>query len=645
MNNKNGIKLSFAGMLITLGIVYGDIGTSPLYVVKAITSGLTSFKPELIYGAISLVIWTLTLLTTFKYVMITLRADNKGEGGIFSLFALIRRRVPGAYFLAIIGGSALLADGIITPAITVSSAIEGLEIIQKDLPVVPIVMGIITILFLMQQFGTKFLGNAFGPVMFLWFGMLAVLGLHQIAYCPQILHAFNPYYGVKLLINYPGAFVIMGAVFLATTGAEALYSDMGHVGIKNIRATWIFVKSALILNYLGQGAWIIKHAGTYNGGDNVFYAIMPQWFIIPGIVLATAAAIIASQALISGSFTLISEAISLNFWPKLKLRYPTEVKGQVYIPTINWFLWFSCMMVVLYFKTSTGMEAAYGLAITITMLTTTFLLSIYLRIYGVPQLLINIFLLFFGTLELTFFAANLTKFFHGGWISVLLAGVFAIVMYIWYNGRKIKNKFLVFVKIRDYQLLLTEMTRDKEIPKYATNLVYITRANRTEEIESKIMYSIVNKQPKRADVYWFLHVDVVDEPNTFEYEVTAFEHAKIIKIDFRLGFKVEPRISIYFKQVVEDMVKNNEIDILSRYPSLRNHDQVGDFQYVLIDRVVNNEDDFTLHQKMVMQFYKLVRKMGIADVKALGLDTSNVVVESVPLIMDHKSHQRINRSK
>jgi KUP system potassium uptake protein len=645
MNNKHGIKLSFAGMLITLGIVYGDIGTSPLYVVKAITTGLVSFKPEVIYGAISLVIWTLTLLTTFKYVTITLRADNKGEGGIFSLFALIRRRVPGAYFLAIIGGSALLADGIITPAITVTSAIEGLERVQQGLPVVPIVMGIITILFLMQQFGTKFLGSTFGPIMFLWFSMLAVLGLHQIAYCPQILHAFNPYYAFALLRDYPGAFIIMGAVFLATTGAEALYSDLGHVGIKNIRATWIFVKSALILNYLGQGAWLIRHANTYNGGDNVFFAIMPQWFIIPGIILATAAAVIASQALISGSFTLISEAISLNFWPKLKLRYPTEVKGQVYIPTINWFLWVACMVVVLYFKNSSGMEAAYGLAITITMLTTTLLLSIYLRIYGVPALAVNLFLLFFGSVELIFFASNLTKFTHGGWISVLLASLFGLVMYVWYNGRKIKNKFLVFVKIREYQRLLTEMTRDKEIPKYATNLVYITRANKTEEIESKIMYSIVNKQPKRADVYWFLHVDILDEPNNFEYEITTFEESKIIKIDFRLGFKVEPRISIYFKQVIEDMVQSNEIDILSRYPSLRNHDQTGDFQYILIDRVVNNEDDFTFHQKMVMQLYDWIRKIGIPDVKSYGLDTSNVVVESVPLITDHKGHNRIVRKK
>jgi KUP system potassium uptake protein len=643
MSHKNEIKLSFSGLLITLGIVYGDIGTSPLYGVKAITMGLESFKPELVYGSISLVIWTLTLITTIKYVLITLRADNKGEGGIFSLFALIRRRVPGAYILAIIGGSALLADGVITPAITVTSAIEGLEIVKPALPVVPIVLGIITVLFLLQQFGTKFLGSTFGPIMFLWFSMLGIVGLHQVSQCPSILHAFNPIYGIELLKNHPGALTLIGAVFLATTGAEALYSDLGHVGLKNIRATWLFVKSTLILNYLGQGAWLIRHAGTYTRGDSIFYSIMPAWFLIPGIILATAAAIIASQALISGSFTLISEAISLNFWPKLRLKYPTEVKGQVYIPTINWFLWIACCFVVMYFGNSTGMEAAYGLAITITMLTTTLLLSIYLRIYGVPLFARNLFILFFGSLELCFFGANLTKFSHGGWISILLATFFALIMYAWYNGRKIKNKFLVFVKIREFQPILIEMIKDQSIPKYATHLVYITRANRTEEIESKIIYSIINKQPKRADVYWFLHVDVLDEPNTFEYEVTAFEEGKIIKIDFRLGFKVEPRVSLYFKQVLEDLVVRNEVDIISRYPSLHNHDIAGDFQYIVIDRVINSDIDLTLHQKLVMMFYNLIKKMGITDVRSLGLDTSNVTVESVPLIMEQKSHHRIKR--
>jgi KUP system potassium uptake protein len=640
---KNSLRFSVPGLIITLGIVYGDIGTSPLYVINAITMALSSYKPEMIYGAISLVIWTLTLLTTIKYILITLRADNKGEGGVFSLFALIRRRVPKAYILAIIGGSALLADGIITPSITVTSAIEGLQMVDPGLPVVPIVLGIITVLFMFQQFGTQKLGRSFGPIMVVWFGMLGFLGLIQIVKCPTILHAFNPMYAIMLLKNHPGGFFIMGAVFLATTGAEALYSDMGHVGRKNIQVSWIYVKMALILNYLGQGAWLIMNHDHYHKGDSIFYSIMPSWFLIPGIIIATAAAIIASQALISGSFTLISEAISMNFWPKMKLKYPTEIKGQVYIPTINWVLWIGCMFVVLYFGDSTKMEAAYGLAITITMLTTTMLLSVYLRHYSIPRMAIFLFLLIFGSIEITFLCANLSKFVHGGWFTIVMASVFWLIMYTWYNGRKIKNKFLVFVHISDYLPMLKDMVNDITIPKFATNLVYITRANKINEVESKIIYSVMNKQPKRADVYWFLHVDVLDEPNTFEYEVSVFEEGKVYKVDFRLGFKIETKVSTYFRQVLEDMEKNSEIDLISRYPSLRQHDVMSDFQYVLIDRVVNQDNNFSFHQKFVMTLYNIFRKIGISDMKAWGLDTNNVIVELVPLIMEQKSKRRIHR--
>ena len=515
-HGNHGLKLSLSGLIITLGIVYGDIGTSPLYTFKAITSGLSVLKPEYIYGAVSLVIWTLTILTTIKYVTFTLKADNKGEGGIFSLFALIRRRAPKAYLLALIGGSALLADGIITPAITVTTSVEGLSVVNPDLPVVPIVIGIITSLFMLQQFGTKFLGRSFGPIMFGWFMMLAILGLTQVVHHPAILKSLNPYYGYVLLRDYPGAIILMGAVFLATTGAEALYSDLGHVGAKNIRYSWIFVKITLILNYMGQGAWVLEHPEKFNKVSSIFYSLMPSWFIIPGMIISTSAAVIASQALISGSFTLISEAISLRFWPRQKLRYPSDVKGQVYVPSINWMLWAFCLFVVLYFRSSSNMEAAYGLAITITMLSTTLLMSMWLRYKKVNPIFIWTFLAVFLTIEGTFFIANVTKFMHGGWFSVLMALVFITIMYVWYNGRKIKNSFLQFIKLKPYIPMLHDISLDKSIPKHATHLVYITRANNVDEIESKIIYSIINKQPKRADVYWFLHVDVLDEPNIFE---------------------------------------------------------------------------------------------------------------------------------
>jgi KUP system potassium uptake protein len=639
----NGVQqLTLTGIIISLGIIYGDIGTSPLYVIKAITAGISSITPNTILGAISCIIWTLTLQTTVKYVIITLRADNKGEGGIFALFALIRRRRSWAYIFAIVGGSTLLADGIITPSISVTSAIEGLKMINKDIPVLLIVFIILTFLFVLQQFGTKVLGKSFGPIMFVWFLMLGVLGLLEIAQYPEILKAFNPIYGYRLLTQYPGGFLLLGAVFLATTGAEALYSDIGHCGLKNIRVSWVFVKSMLIINYLGQGAWVISNAYLAKTGVNPFFMLMPEWFLITGIIIATAAAVIASQALISGSFTLITEAISLNFWPKMKIGYPTDVKGRVYVPKINWFLWIACLFVVWYFKESSKMEAAYGLSITITMLMTTILLTVYLN-HRASLPFVVLFTTVFLFIEGAFLVANLHKFEHGGFVTIFIAGLFCIIMYTWYNGRKLKNSYMVFVKLTDYLDILKALSSDQSVPKYATNLVYITKANKKTEIEAKIIYSIINKQPKRADVYWFLHVDVMDSPDTFEYEVTHFVPGKVIKIDFRLGFKVEPRISQYFRQILEDLVEKGEVDILSRYESLRGHHVNGDFQYVLIDRIATYDIDFTFHQKLIINIYNLIKRLGIPEEKALNLDTSNVLVEKVPLLADQRAKRKIKR--
>jgi KUP system potassium uptake protein len=639
----NGIsRLTLTGVIITLGIIYGDIGTSPLYVVQAIISGVHTIREETIFGAISCIIWTLTLQTTIKYVIITLRADNKGEGGIFALFALIRRRRAWAYIFAIVGGSTLLADGIITPSITVTSAIEGLQMVNKNIPVLLIVFIILTFLFVIQQFGTKFLGKSFGPMMFIWFSMLGILGVLGIMHYPSIIKAFNPIYGYRLLTEYPGGFLLLGAVFLATTGAEALYSDIGHCGLKNIRVSWVFVKSMLILNYLGQGAWALSHPASAVSGMNPFFMLMPNWFLLSGIIIATAAAVIASQALISGSFTLITEAISLNFWPKMKIGYPTDVKGQVYVPKINWFLWIACMFVVWYFKESSRMQAAYGLSITITMLMTTTLLIIYLN-HRVSLPLIVLFGMVFFFIEGSFLIANLHKFKNGGYVTIFLAGVFSVIMYVWYNGRKLKNSYVVFVKLTDYIDILKSLSSDQSVPKYTTNLVYITKANKKTEIESKIIYSIINKQPKRADIYWFLHVDIMDSPDTFEYEVTHFVPGRVMKVDFRLGFKVEPRISQYFRQILEDLVEKSEVDILSRYESLRSHHVNGDFQYVLIDRVATYDIDFTFHQKLIINIYNLIKRLAIPEEKALNLDTSNVMVEKVPLLADQRAKRKITR--
>jgi KUP system potassium uptake protein len=626
--------ISAAGLLVTLGIVYGDIGTSPLYVMKAIAAGADSITEKFVLGGLSCIIWTLTLQTTLKYIIITLRADNKGEGGIFSLFALIRKRAKWAYLFAIIGGCTLLADGIITPSITIVSAVEGLINVNPRIPIIPIVLAIVTFLFVIQRFGTKAVGESFGPIMFLWFFMLGALGISQILNHPAIIKAVDPRYAYYLLVQYPHGFILLGAVFLCTTGAEALYSDLGHCGLKNIRITWVYVKTALILNYLGQGAWILNNSDKMYDSTNPFFSIMPGWFLMTGIIISTLAAIIASQALISGSYTLISEAISLNFWPKIKINYPTAIKGQMYISSINWMLYFSCIFVILFFQQSSNMEAAYGLSITITMLMTTVLLSIYLFYRKVPLYIIVPFLMVYFTIEGSFLIANLNKFIHGGWFTILVGGVLFTVMWVWFHGRKIKNSFIEFIKIENYFEVIKDLNKDTSIPKYATNLVFLTKANRSLEVESKIIYSMLNKQPKRADVYWLLHVDILDEPHVLEYRITHLIQDVLIKVDFKIGFKVQPRVNLFFRQVIEEMSKNNEIDLLSRYESLRAFNVMSDFRFVIIDRIQNYDFDFPPREQFVMDLYSVFKRFGISEVRSLGLDTSNVTVETVPLLID-----------
>jgi KUP system potassium uptake protein len=638
MSSKSShTAISGAGLLIALGIIYGDIGTSPLYVMSSILKsgripGL--IDEALVLGGISCVIWTLTLQTTVKYVLLTLNADNNGEGGIFSLYALVRRRGAWLSAVAIIGGAALLADGVITPPISVSSAVEGLRAVYPNIPTVPIVIGIIAGLFLVQSFGTQIVGKAFGPIMFLWFTMLGVLGALWISHNPTILRAVNPYYAYQLLVNYPGGFWLLGSVFLCTTGAEALYSDLGHCGKGNIRISWTFVKTTLLLNYLGQGAWLLAHKGQMIGEQNPFYALMPSWFLLFGIGLATVAAVIASQALITGSFTLVAEAIRLNMWPKVKLNYPTDVKGQLFVPSMNRLLLIGCIGVVLYFRESSNMEAAYGLAITLTMLMTTILLTVWLRkIKRVALPLVAMFVVVYGLIEGSFMIANLIKFPHGGWVSLAIGSGLMSVMYVWLKAFYIKRRLTDFVKMEPYIEPLKQLSDDESISKYATHLVFLTSAERASEIEQKIIYSIFQKRPKRADIYWFIHVDTTDEPYTMEYKVTELAHDDVFRINFRLGFRVQQRINLFFRKVVEDLVRNKEVDITSRYASLSQRHVVGDFRFVVLEKYLSVENDFPTQEKLVMQAYFYIKQFISGEAQYFGLDTSSVKMEKVPLVI------------
>jgi KUP system potassium uptake protein len=641
-------KLSFVGVLVSLGIVFGDIGTSPLYVMKAIVNASkdsTMAFDTYIEGAISCIIWTLTLQTTIKYVIIALRADNKGEGGILALYSLVKKlKKKWLYVVAIIGASTLVADSVITPSLTVMSAIEGLKIYNPETPVVIITILILFIVFVVQQFGTASIGKLFGPIMVTWFLALGFFGSIHIVEHFEILKAFNPVYAYNLITHSPSAIVIMGAVFLCTTGAEALYSDLGHCGAKNIRVSWIFVKLMLILNYLGQGAWLLTNYKQVFTGVNPFFGIMPEWAVLPGVILATLAAIIASQAVITGSFTMFSEAMSISFWPNQHIEYPSGIKGQMYIPRINWGLMALCFGVVIFFKESGKMEAAYGLTITITMLMTTILLIYWLSRSRVNRIFIIGFGIIYIFLESGFFYANVIKFLDGGWLTMVLGGFIALCMYAWYNGRMIKANFINFVKIDKYVSIIKDMKLDETIPKYCTNLAYLSRAKRNDEIEAKIIYSIIKKQPKRADHYFILSIVNQEDPYTFKYSVDEILPGTIYKVNFLLGFKVDRRINDYFNMVLKDLMAQGTIPSRSSHPSLRAYNIPPDLKYVIIDNTYINDILLTVKQKITLSLYNFVKYIGSDDFKAWGVTMHNVEVESAPLTEETISANRIEQS-
>ena len=632
MSSQNEHPVTAAAILVTLGIIFGDIGTSPLYVVKAI-AGEHPITPALAMGAFSAIFWTLTLLTTIKYVGLTLRADNNGEGGIFSLYALVRRRAKWLMIPAIIGGSALLADGMITPPISVASAVEGLRQLYPDFNTVPVVLVIIFLLFSVQGFGTVTIGASFGYVMFIWFSMLGVMGIRGILSHPEILNAVDPRYALHLLIDTPGGFWLLGSVFLATTGAEALYSDLGHCGKTNIRITWAFVKAALLLNYAGQSAWLMGRIGSPLSGENPFYELMPEWFLLAGIVIATCATVIASQAVISGSFTLIAEAIRLNIFPKLKVVNPTNLRGQVYVPAVSTLLFLGCAAIVLHFRESSNMEAAYGLAITLAMLSTTVLLSFFLKMRGASNLAVGMFLFTYILIEGMFLVANLKKFPAGGWVALFVAILTGLVMWAWNRGHRLSNRFNEYVSVRDYLPLLDALSQDASVPKFATHLVFLTPAPSAWQVDAYIIDSILRRQPKRADVYWFLHIEVVDDPHTLHYQVTPLLEGKVFRLDFFLGFRVEPRINLLFRKAIGDLARGREVDVLSRYDSLRKNQINGDFRFVILRKFLSRENNLDPKELFLTSIYYFLKRFSLSQESAFGLDTSLVTIEKIPLVI------------
>lgn len=646
MNSYSPNKLSAAGVLITLGIIYGDIGTSPLYVFNAII-GEKTIDRTLILGGMSCVLWTLILITTFKYVYLALKADHNGEGGIFALYSRVKEHPAKWPIIAtLIGCSALIADGFITPPISISSAIEGLDIIFPELPTMPIVVSILILLFVFQQFGTSVVGGVFGPVMTLWFVTIALLGLNQIIRHPEVLEAFNPYYALNLLTNYSGGFWILGAVFLCSTGAEALYADLGHCGKKNIHVSWVFVLFCLLLNYFGQSAWALDHIGQQLGSNGVFYSLVPKEILPIVIFIATAAAIIASQALISGCFTLVNEAFKLRLWINHKVHYPSHSKGQVYIAPVNWFLMVGCLTVLFIFQESEKMEAAYGLSITINMLMTSMLLLLFFKQRGVRyQWLILLGILFFS-LEFSFLLSNVRKFFYGGWFTFIMAMLIFGMMYFFHRARDFRNRHFKKVDLEDYKGMFEEIIDDESISKDATNLVFMTKSDGDPGIvDSNIIFSIFNHKPKRADVYWFVNVQILDNPHSEEkqYSVKTIVPGKVFFVTLQVGFKVKYTVRSLFNKVVEDMVKNGEVNETSRFTSLKNHHIEADFKYVFVKSMVPAENELNRTNKIAMATYARLNAVSYPMYKEFGLDTSNVLEEIVPMNVRLKGELNVKR--
>ncbi|MFZ4741316.1 MAG: KUP/HAK/KT family potassium transporter [Bacteroidales bacterium] len=649
-NSHFSNRITAASLLVALGIIYGDIGTSPLYALRAVI-GLRQIDANLVYGGVSCIFWTLVFQTTIKYIWLTIQADNQGEGGIFSLYALVKRYGKKLVIPTILGATTLLADGIITPPITVASAIEGLgmvkglenTVVAGNTFTIGIVVIILSCLFFFQRFGTQKIGELFGPAMMVWFSMLLIMGVHQITIHPDILKSLSPVYGYQLLVHYPNGFWLLGAVFLCTTGAEALYSDLGHCGIKNIRITWVFVKISLVACYLGQAAWLMHQGQAFLNNRNPFFEIIPAWFLLPGIIIATVASIIASQALISGSYTLISEAMNLNFWPRVGVRQPTEIKGQIYIPSVNTILWFGCILMILYFHSSAHMEAAYGFSITIAMMMTTVLLR-YFLIYKLKwnKYLVFALILIFATVEVSFFIANIAKI-KERWMFLFFELFIFLTMYVWYYARKITNTYTKFIDLGKFTSTICDLSNDITIPKFSTHLIYLTKANTRHQIEEKIIKSILAKKPKRADVYWFLHINRTEQPYTLSYEVSELIEDKIIKVNINVGFRIIPRSELYFKKIVQELIANKELNLHIRPDGSTKYNGEPDFKFVIVEKFLSVENEFAIRDGILLKSYFFLKKLGQRDEKAFGLDKSDIQIEFIPLVHQPVTNICLNR--
>lgn len=636
-NQKHTIfhqRVSAAGLLIAMGIVFGDIGTSPLYTYAAIFHEGEIINATKALGVLSAVFWSLLLLTTIKYIFIVLKADNNGEGGIFSLYALVRRyfgkwlAIP-----AIIGAAFLIADGIITPPISVASAIEGLEKFKPGLNTVPWVIGILMVLFFFQQIGAGKIGKVFGPVMLVWFSFIGIIGILGIDGNWQILKALNPAYAFNLIKDYPEGFWMLGGIFLCSTGAEALYSDMGHVGRNNIRWSWMYIKVCLVLSYSGQTAWLVAHQGEIMGNISPFYSTIPVNIYIFTVGIATLATIIASQALISGCFTLVNEGIRLNIWPRHKVFFPSHIKGQIYIPFANWFLMIACVGMVLYFKKSTNMEAAFGLSVTLTMLVTTFLMLMYLLIKRVPMVWVVLFGVVFFTIEGMFLIANLSKLMHGGWITLLIGVILSVIMFIWYKGKQEQSKLLAYIPLAQQVPILQQLSRDEAIMKYATHLVYLSSSNNENFIEQKSISSILNAPVKKADVYWFVHINVTDEPFTQAYKVNILAPNDVYHLTFYIGFRIEPKVDLFFRYVIHELMDSKEL-VLDKTADMKySLSRTGDYKFLLGDSFLSNENSLPKWKSLLLILYYKLKNIAVREEENFGLEQSNVWVEKYPLIV------------
>ncbi len=662
VNHHSKEKVTIGLMLIAIGIVYGDIGTSPMYVMKSIlegNGGIANVDSNFIVGAFSLVIWTITLLTTVQFVLIAMKADNNGEGGIFALYSLVRKHGKWLILVTMIGGATMLADGILTPAVTVTNAIDGLKSIESvnrvlgsnQWYVVAIVLVILAVLFGVQHAGTSKIGTAFGPAMLVWFLFLGITGAINMTQDLSIWRAINPMYAIQVLTspNNKVGFMILGSVFLATTGAEALYSDMGHVGRGNIYASWPFVKICLLLNYAGQCAWIISHQGDQSlyaiESMNPFFQMLPVNMRAFAVALSALAAIIASQALITGSYTLVSEAINLDLLPHMQIRYPSVTKGQLYIGLVNTIMWAGTSFVVIYFRYSSRIENAYGLAITVSMLMTTLLLVVYLMKIKGKKLLGILTGVIFGALEFAFFISSCGKFIHGGYIAVIISLILFAIMIVWYRGTIIETEHRVTLHMRDYVENIRRLKEDQDIPKFTDNMVFFSSSKDPESIERDVLYSILDKDSKRAAAYWFLHVNVTNQPHDHSYSVETYGSDFMYFVNFNLGFKMDQRVNVYLRQVVSDLMESGELPEQNKIHSIYGPSPVGNFKFCMVRTTLPNTGEISNRDGIILSIKYAIRRAIGGKIKWYGLENSLVITEYVPLVISHTARTELIREK